>query len=126
MYTNFTGRTKQLVECLGTSEIRATAGLERMWQILVDAFEQMEYQRMADDWKAWVSAYRTPGQPMTDCIAMLRKVNLELVTQAAINIELLARDAPTGLDRPAAPSRPRFPDKPTCQFARETPANRLA
>ena len=38
LYTSFTGCTKQLVECLEISEIRGTDGLERMWQILDDAF----------------------------------------------------------------------------------------
>ena len=43
---------------------------------------------MADAWKAWEGgheawegAHRTSGQPMTDIIAMLRKVKLELVSQ---------------------------------------------
>ena len=76
LYTSFTGRTKQLVECLEISEIRGTAGLERMWHILDDAFEQMGYERMADAWKAWEGAHRAPGQPMTDFIAMLRKIKL--------------------------------------------------
>ena len=81
LYTSFTGRTKQLVECLEILEIRGTDGLERMWQILDDAFEQMGYERMADAWKAWETAHRATGQPMTDFIAMLRKIKLELVTQ---------------------------------------------
>ena len=81
LYTSFTGRTKQLVECLEISEIRGTAGLERMWQILDDAFEQMGYERMADAWKVGDVARRVPGQPMTDFIATLRKIKLGLVTQ---------------------------------------------
>ena len=48
LYTNFAGRTKQLVECLEISEIRGSDGLARIWQILDDAFEQMSYERMAD------------------------------------------------------------------------------
>ena len=64
MYSSVQGRTKDLLACLELPDVRSDQGLQRIWNILDDAFEQMEHERFAAAWQSLESAHRHPGQPM--------------------------------------------------------------
>ena len=53
MFSQIKRRTKDLLECLELPDVQGEQGLQRMWTILDDAFEQMEHERFAAAWRAW-------------------------------------------------------------------------
>ena len=61
LYSSVQNRTKYLLACLELPDVRGANGLEHIWKILDDAFEQMEHERFAAAWRAWGSAQRLPG-----------------------------------------------------------------
>ena len=81
LYSSVQSRTKDLLACLELPDVRGANGLEHIWKILDDAFEQMEHERFAAAWRAWENAQRLPGQPMADWIGSLKKIKLELKEQ---------------------------------------------
>ena len=78
LYSSVQSRTKYLLACLELPDVRGANGLELIWKILDDAFEQMEHDRFATAWRAWENAQRLPGQPIADLIGTLKKIKLEL------------------------------------------------
>ena len=75
-----------MLACLELPDVRSAQGLQRIWKILDDVFEQMEHERFAAVWRAWESAQRHPGQPMADWIGTLKKLKLELKEQDATTL----------------------------------------
>ena len=86
LYSHLTARAKQLIEILNIEDINSPEGLERIWQLLDDAFENMQHERLREAWKRWESAHRAHGQPMADWCTLLRRYRMELEEQDTTRI----------------------------------------
>ena len=56
-----------LIEVLEIEDIAMETGVERIWQLLDDAYEKMAHEKLEGVWHKWERAHRLPGQLMADC-----------------------------------------------------------
>lgn len=66
VFSDVSGRAKTLLEILEIADVTAPAGLERISNLLDDAFEKLAHERLDDVWQHREHAHRLLGQPMAD------------------------------------------------------------
>ena len=81
IYSQGSGRAKQLVEVIEAKDFEQDAVLDVIWGIYDNAFEKMAHERLDDVQREWEQAHRRPGQPMQDWCTYLRKQRMEVQIQ---------------------------------------------
>ena len=81
LFSQLTGRAKELIEILELEDFQEGRIMEMIWQIFDNAFEKMEHQRLHEVNTVWEKAHRKHGQPMQDWCNYLRKARLDLQIQ---------------------------------------------
>ena len=69
------------MEVLEITDVTASTGLERIWNLLDDAFEKLAHQRLDVVLHHWEQAHRLPGQPLADWCTHVRRSRLEVQEQ---------------------------------------------
>ena len=81
VFSQVTGRAKELIEILEPEDLDRDDALEIIRNIYDDAFEKMDHERLDEVHIRWEKAHRRIGQPIMDWISYVRKLRLELQVQ---------------------------------------------
>ena len=81
IYTQVTGRAKQLIEFLNITELSDEKCLDYIFDIYDAAFEKLRHERLDETQKEWEGAHRRMGQSMQEWVMYARKLRMEFEEQ---------------------------------------------